>query len=138
MRLVVTGGGTGGHVYPALEVALGAQRREWNVQYFGSIRGQEGDACQRVGLRFTAFASEPVYSLKTFRGLRALVRLYQASLQAGKALRREGAEAVFAKGRKPFLPPGAIPARRSCRPPSVLAFPPFCTSRMPSLAVRNN
>jgi len=98
MRLVVTGGGTGGHVYPALEVALGAQRREWDVQYFGSFRGQEGDACQRVGLRFTAFASEPVYSLKTFRGLRALVRLYQASLQAGKALRREGAEAVFATG----------------------------------------
>ncbi len=98
MRLVVTGGGTGGHVYPALEVAREALARGWEVRYLGSQRGQEGPACAREGIPFEAFPAEPVVSLRTPRGWRAVVRLLRASGMAKRSLRRNPPDFVFATG----------------------------------------
>lgn len=98
MRAVVTGGGTGGHIYPALEIAAGLQAEGLEVQYFGSFRGQEGRACQRVGLAFQAFPSEPLYSLRTVRGLRAAMHLAKAVKLAKAALSAFGPKLVVSTG----------------------------------------
>ncbi|MCX7801078.1 MAG: UDP-N-acetylglucosamine--N-acetylmuramyl-(pentapeptide) pyrophosphoryl-undecaprenol N-acetylglucosamine transferase [Fimbriimonadales bacterium] len=98
MRLVVTGGGTGGHVYPALEVARAARARGWSVRYLGSERGQEGPACLRERLPFEAFPSEPLVSLRTPRGWRAAARLLRAVGMARRSLRCDPPDFVFATG----------------------------------------
>ncbi len=98
MRLVVTGGGTGGHVYPALETARVARERGWDVRYLGSLRGIEGAQCARIGLPFRGFASEPVASLVKPRGWRSLIRLAQTSAQAVRALTEWRPDVVFATG----------------------------------------
>lgn len=98
MRLVVTGGGTGGHVYPALEIAKAARRRGWGVRYLGSQRGQEGPACHRDGLPFEAFPSEPLVSLRSPRGWRAAARLLKATAMAKRSLKRDPPDFVFATG----------------------------------------
>jgi len=98
MRLVLTGGGTGGHVYPALEVAREARSRGWEVRYLGSKRGQEGPACRKERLEFEAFPAEPLVSLRTPRGWRALARLLRSSLLAKRSLRRARPDFVFATG----------------------------------------
>lgn len=98
MRLVVTGGGTGGHVYPAVEVARAAASRGWEVEYLGSLRGQEGKACGAAGLRFRGFASEPVYRATSLRGLRSLWRLLRSSLDVGRVFRERRPDVVFATG----------------------------------------
>lgn len=98
MRLIVTGGGTGGHVYPALEVARAARSQGWDVAYFGSLRGQEGGASERAGLPFTGFASGPVYSLKTPRGWKALLALLKASQRAKEALRAAKPDVILSTG----------------------------------------
>ncbi|RLJ70967.1 UDP-N-acetylglucosamine-N-acetylmuramylpentapeptide N-acetylglucosamine transferase [Hydrogenivirga caldilitoris] len=41
MRLVVSGGGTGGHFFPALEVLRSAKERKLNLLYVGAQRGIE-------------------------------------------------------------------------------------------------
>mgnify|MGYP003361709607 FL=1 len=43
MRLMVSGGGTGGHIYPALALIKALKKREPNsaVMYVGSERGLE-------------------------------------------------------------------------------------------------
>ncbi|AIE88154.1 UDP-N-acetylglucosamine--N-acetylmuramyl-(pentapeptide) pyrophosphoryl-undecaprenol N-acetylglucosamine transferase [Fimbriimonas ginsengisoli] len=98
MRLVVTGGGTGGHIYPALEVARLASERGTEIRYLGSLRGQESAACAARGISFLGFPSEPLWSLKTFGGWRALLALQRSRGMARRALRADRPDVVFSTG----------------------------------------
>ena len=97
MKVIITGGGTGGHVYPALEVAALAQE-EADLVYFGSNRGMEGEACERHGYRFQGFDSVPVYSYKSLQGLIALAKLLRASGEAKKKMAAMKPDVVFSTG----------------------------------------
>lgn len=97
-RLVVTGGGTGGHVFPALEVAREALSRGVAVRYLGSHRGQEGGACQAMGLPFLGFSTLPLYGLTSIRGWRALLAFAKARAAVKVEFRRERPEAVVSTG----------------------------------------
>lgn len=98
MRLVVTGGGTGGHVYPALEIAREATERGAEVHYFGSFRGQEGEASHKAGLAFSGFHVFPFHSLGSPRGWLSLLAAFRASRGAKKKLVAYGADVVFSTG----------------------------------------
>lgn len=98
MRLVVTGGGTGGHVYPALEIARAASAEGHEVAYFGSLMGQEGKLCKERGLPFTGFPSQPLYSIKKPKGWVAAYRIWKSVGLAKSALRDFAPDAVFSTG----------------------------------------
>ncbi len=97
MRVVVTGGGTGGHVYPALEVCRIAQE-EADLLYVGSNRGMEGAACEARGIPFVGLNSVPVYKPTSLEGIRALIKLWQASGVAAKQLKLWKPNVVFSTG----------------------------------------
>lgn len=118
MKLVLTGGGTGGHIYPALEVGREAAVRGATLRYFGSLRGQESAACERLGIPFQGFASEPLWSLRTPAGWRALIRLTKATQEAKAALRRDRPDAVFSTGGYSAAP--VMAAARSLGVPYVI------------------
>lgn len=98
MRLIVTGGGTGGHVFPALETARGGIERGWDVRYLGSQRGIEGAQCAQAGLTFTGFASGPVYRPLSARGVKSVLALLKATRQAAAALDKWVPDIVFSTG----------------------------------------
>jgi UDP-N-acetylglucosamine--N-acetylmuramyl-(pentapeptide) pyrophosphoryl-undecaprenol N-acetylglucosamine transferase len=98
LKLVVTGGGTGGHVFPALEVARYAREHGAEVLYFGSMRGQERTLAPKAGIQFRGFPSEPVYSIKSPKGWKALMNLARAMLQARSVLKEGNPDAVFSTG----------------------------------------
>lgn len=97
MRVIITGGGTGGHVYPALEIATLAQE-EADLVYFGSNRGMEGEACEQRGLKFQGFDSVPVYSYKSLAGVIALAKLLKASVAAKRMMAAMKPDVVFSTG----------------------------------------
>jgi UDP-N-acetylglucosamine--N-acetylmuramyl-(pentapeptide) pyrophosphoryl-undecaprenol N-acetylglucosamine transferase len=98
MRLVITGGGTGGHIYPALVVGQLARESGAELLYFGSFRGQESRVCEDHGIAFTGFESYPLYSLRTMRGIRALFKLQQARGKARRVLKDINPDVVFSTG----------------------------------------
>ena len=98
VRLVLTGGGTGGHIYPAIEVGRLMAERGAALRYLGSRRGQEGAACARVGIPYEGFGSEPLWSLRTPKGWRAVARLARATREAKISLRTDRPDAVFSTG----------------------------------------
>ncbi len=98
MFLVVTGGGTGGHVYPALEVARAMAERDAEILYLGSVRGHERLICEELAIPFRGFGSRPLHSLKSARGWASLVALLRATQQAKTVLRNCRPDAVFSTG----------------------------------------
>ncbi|GAY74068.1 undecaprenyldiphospho-muramoylpentapeptide beta-N-acetylglucosaminyltransferase [Lentilactobacillus kosonis] len=54
MRLIISGGGTGGHIYPALAVIedLLQQEPDSEILYVGSERGLEGGIVKKQGIKF--------------------------------------------------------------------------------------
>lgn len=52
MGVVVTGGGTGGHIYPALAIAEAIQKKHPGIDilYIGSETGLEADIVPKTGL----------------------------------------------------------------------------------------
>ncbi|MCG9896292.1 MAG: UDP-N-acetylglucosamine--N-acetylmuramyl-(pentapeptide) pyrophosphoryl-undecaprenol N-acetylglucosamine transferase [Fimbriimonadaceae bacterium] len=60
MRLLFSGGGTGGHIHPAVAVALECRAAGHEVFYAGSDRGQESEICRREGIPCAVFPSRPL------------------------------------------------------------------------------
>ncbi|MFQ3678158.1 MAG: UDP-N-acetylglucosamine--N-acetylmuramyl-(pentapeptide) pyrophosphoryl-undecaprenol N-acetylglucosamine transferase [Fimbriimonadaceae bacterium] len=118
LRIVVTGGGTGGHVYPALEVASHARSVGSDVLYLGSVRGQEGGACAKAVLPFVGFPSQPLLSLRTLRGWQGLASLVRARSSARRALRQYRPDVVFSTGGYAAGP--VVSAAQSLGVPTVL------------------
>ncbi len=118
MRLVVTGGGTGGHVYPALEVARYAREQGDELLYLGSFRGQEGEAAAQAGVSFQGFHAAPLYSLKSPRGWKSAVILMRAVGTAKALLRIAKPDVVFSTGGYSAAP--VIGAAKSMGIPYVL------------------
>ncbi|RXI98102.1 undecaprenyldiphospho-muramoylpentapeptide beta-N-acetylglucosaminyltransferase [Anaerobacillus alkaliphilus] len=54
MRVIVSGGGTGGHIYPALALIKEIQKREPNAEflYIGTEKGLESTLVKREGIAF--------------------------------------------------------------------------------------
>ncbi|MBV6457177.1 MAG: UDP-N-acetylglucosamine--N-acetylmuramyl-(pentapeptide) pyrophosphoryl-undecaprenol N-acetylglucosamine transferase [Fimbriimonadaceae bacterium] len=98
MKLVVTGGGTGGHVFPALEVARLGRDEGWDVTYLGSLRGQEASACDKARIPFQGFPSAPLHSLRSLRGWKSLSQLLRASRLATAKLKSLAPDAIFSTG----------------------------------------
>ena len=130
MMLVLTGGGTGGHVYPNLAVAEALRRRpEAVLAYVGSARGMERGIVSQAQVPFHAVASAPLLGASPLGLARGLLALAQGITQAYRLLDRLGASAVLATGGYVSVP--VVIAARLRGIPSLVYLPDI----VPGLAV---
>jgi len=100
VNVLFAGGGTGGHLYPALAIARALVKREPNVQPFfiGARRGVEHDVLPGTGFPHILLDLHPLYRSAPWKNGRTLWSLF-AGWQAIKSIaRQQQARLVVATG----------------------------------------
>jgi UDP-N-acetylglucosamine--N-acetylmuramyl-(pentapeptide) pyrophosphoryl-undecaprenol N-acetylglucosamine transferase len=126
VRLALSGGGTGGHVYPALSIAA-ALRREASSNggvemiYIGSSGGQEQDIVSREGIAHRAISSAPIRGRMPWEMAANVGKLSVGVNQARKVLGEFEADVVLSTGGYASFPVAV--AARSRGVPLVVYLP---------------
>lgn len=100
MKIVLTGGGTGGHIYPAISIAqaLADALPDIDILYMGSSHGPEGEIARQAGLRFTAIPSGPLTRALSPRNVASAWKLLMGVFRARGILKRFGPDVVIGTG----------------------------------------
>ncbi|MFJ9871091.1 UDP-N-acetylglucosamine--N-acetylmuramyl-(pentapeptide) pyrophosphoryl-undecaprenol N-acetylglucosamine transferase [Streptomyces sp. NPDC101165] len=129
-RLVVTGGGTGGHTYPALtavrtlQARLAAEGRVLETLWIGTADGLEARVAPAAGIPFTTVATGKIrrsknpIKLASPANVKDMARVPLGVIQARKAIDRFRPDVVLATGGYVAVPAGL--AARMCHRPLVL------------------
>lgn len=99
-RVVLTGGGTGGHLYPALNLADALRRAEPGVEllYLGSRRGLEARVVPSKGLEHRLLPVGPLHRSRPWRSWRTVLGAPVAVTGAVAALRSFRPDVVVGTG----------------------------------------
>ncbi len=126
MRLALCGGGTGGHVYPALVIAAALERElpadaKLEPLYFGAQEGAEVDLMQRADIPLHIISSGPIRGRNPWELARNTARMTRGVSQARRALSEFGSQVVLSTGGYTSFPVAL--AARSRNIPIVLYLP---------------
>jgi UDP-N-acetylglucosamine--N-acetylmuramyl-(pentapeptide) pyrophosphoryl-undecaprenol N-acetylglucosamine transferase len=97
-KAIITTGGTGGHIYPALSVAAGLKKRDVDILFVGSSSRMEKDMVPKEDIRFEGLDIYPIKSVKTFFKLISAVR------KSIKIIKEEKPDVVLGFGNYISLP----------------------------------
>lgn len=127
MRILLTGGGTGGHIYPALAVAEGLREQYPDLEflYVGTKRGLENTIVPKSNVPFTTITVEGLPRKISPALIKAGLKAMEGGLEALKVVREFKPDLVIGTGGYVCGP--VIMAAKMCRVPSVIheqnAFP---------------
>lgn len=152
MNVLVTGGGTGGHVVPLLAVSAALKADGANVLVVGSHASADRKLVEAAGFRFQAISSGKLRRYVSWRNLTDPFRVIAGYRQARRIIKRFQPDVVFAKGGYVTLPvvwaasrarvpvvlhesdtvPGLANRRAASRASSIaVAFPPETLQGLP-------
>lgn len=118
---LLSGGGSGGHVFPALAVAEALRQRGWKVSYAGSSQGPEARLVPARGVPFHALPARPVVGRGLLGKVAAMATLLRSSVAARGLVRQQGIDIVVGTGGYVAVP--AVVGARLARRPVLLVEP---------------
>lgn len=98
MRAVITGGGTGGHIYPALAIADELKNKGWDILYLGSDHRMEAEIVPESGYDFRSLSVRPLPRTISIKIFSAIYYNLKAFLTALKIIKNFEADIVIGTG----------------------------------------
>ncbi len=118
---VIAGGGTSGHVHPALAIASELVQRGHSkdeIHFIGSSRGLEAELVPEHGYTLTALPGRGIQRAINLENVKSIIALGSAAVQAWSALRRLRPAVVVSVGGYASLP--AVQAAAVLRIPIIV------------------
>lgn len=100
MNVLFAGGGTGGHLYPALAIARALRRRDGSVKahFIGALRGIERDVLPTTEFPFTLVNAHPLYRSAVWRNWLTLTGGVSAWREVGRVAARFAPDVAVGTG----------------------------------------
>jgi UDP-N-acetylglucosamine--N-acetylmuramyl-(pentapeptide) pyrophosphoryl-undecaprenol N-acetylglucosamine transferase len=120
VRVVIAGGGTGGHVFPGIAVAEEFRKRDRKTQvmFIGTERGVEGKVIPLEGYPLRLLKTEGVLGKSPLRKVAAIWRLMAAALRSRAMYRHARPDVVIGTGG--YASAGPVIAARTMRIPAMV------------------
>jgi UDP-N-acetylglucosamine--N-acetylmuramyl-(pentapeptide) pyrophosphoryl-undecaprenol N-acetylglucosamine transferase len=131
---VIAGGGTGGHVTPALALGEELQRRGERLLFIGSERGLEARLVPEAGFELVSLPSQQVMGRSLLGRVRGALGILASVSRARRELKRCRADAVLSVGGYAAMP--AALAALTLRTPLFLVEPNAVPGRVNRLCAR--
>jgi len=96
--MVITGGGTGGHVFPALRIAKAFQRTGTDVLYIGSEKGMESKLSKEAEVNFKSVLTGKLRRYFAWKNFSDPFLIIAGFFQSYLILRKFSPQVVFSKG----------------------------------------
>lgn len=129
MKIVITGGGTGGHVFPAVAIANELRARGHSILYVGSAKGFEAKIVPKNQIAFRAIRSGAIKNQGIFKVLVSLLRVFSGFWQSLFLLSKERPHAVVGVGGYVSVP--------VCLAAVILRLPLFIQEQNVSVGIAN-
>ena len=98
MNVVFAGGGTGGHLYPAIAIADALRERGATITFIGTADRMEATIVPKAGYTLRTVASRPLTRKLSLELARTLGANFAGTLQAARVLRELRPDIVIATG----------------------------------------
>lgn len=96
--IVLTGGGTAGHVTPNLALIPSLRREGWEVEYIGSHQGIEKDLVTKEGIPYHGISSGKLRRYISKENVKDPFKVMKGYFEARTLLRKIKPKVVFSKG----------------------------------------
>lgn len=97
-RIVIMAGGTGGHVFPALAVAVELIEKGWQVSWLGTQKGLESRIIPENGIEIDWLSVAGVRGKGLMSKITAVFMLFKGCVQAMNILRKRKPDVVLGMG----------------------------------------
>ena len=97
-HVLLAGGGSGGHVFPALAVGDELRARGWRVSFVGMVGGMEEGLVAARGIPFHGLPARPLVGRGPLGKIKALTTLVGSAFTARGLIREAGADVVLGTG----------------------------------------
>ncbi len=117
-KIVLTGGGTAGHVTPNLALLPSLRQAGYDITYIGSVNGIEKQLIEEAGIPYYGIATGKLRRYLSLKNLSDPFRVVKGLNEAGRLLRDLSPDVVFSKGGYVSVP--VVLAAARLRIPSVI------------------
>ena len=117
-KIILTGGGTAGHVTPNIALIPSLRKAEFNIFYIGSYNGIENQLIKEQGIPYYAISSGKLRRYFDIKNFSDPFKVIKGLGQSIRLIRKLKPDIVFSKGG--FVSVPVILAAKFCHVPSII------------------